>query len=180
MESTNLVRNTPEAGESALSCQRCRKRKIKCDRVLPSCKTCIDREATCCYPETAQKPGPKAGTIRRKPKTEAKSLGRQQEVRKSLAERDHDVDSLGDWDTLELNMHCQPTFGLISIKPPISRSVAPAAFQDDPVMWDPVIPMGASEGSHGYTSVSDTAEFFNNHAVNLSTLHTGWASYSAN
>ncbi|KAL9108685.1 MAG: hypothetical protein Q9227_006631 [Pyrenula ochraceoflavens] len=36
-----------ECQRSVLSCKRCRVRKIKCDRVLPSCGACVAAKATC-------------------------------------------------------------------------------------------------------------------------------------
>ncbi|KIW00314.1 uncharacterized protein PV09_08201 [Verruconis gallopava] len=36
-----------ECKRAVLSCQRCRKRKIKCDRVMPSCSQCIASKTSC-------------------------------------------------------------------------------------------------------------------------------------
>ena len=38
---------------------------MKCDRLLPSCANCNKSSRHCTYPLTVQKPGPKAGTVRR-------------------------------------------------------------------------------------------------------------------
>jgi hypothetical protein len=49
---------------AALACERCKRRKIKCDKRLPSCGVCFKASNTCSYPLTAQKPGPKSGQVR--------------------------------------------------------------------------------------------------------------------
>ncbi|PIG84799.1 hypothetical protein AARAC_001324 [Aspergillus arachidicola] len=50
---------------AALSCQECRRRKIKCDRQLPTCAACMGSSMDCVYPAGPLKPGPKAGFTRR-------------------------------------------------------------------------------------------------------------------
>lgn len=54
-----------ESGQSSFACTHCRRQKVKCDRILPSCGHCSKASRRCDYPLTVQKPGPKAGTHRR-------------------------------------------------------------------------------------------------------------------
>ena len=61
-DSKALAQSTEQA---ALSCQECRRRKVKCDRQLPICGTCIDSSMACIYPAGPLKPGPKPGFNRR-------------------------------------------------------------------------------------------------------------------
>jgi hypothetical protein len=69
--------SAPEAAQAALSCHLCRRRKIKCDRILPSCLICIKNSQTCVYPEGPLKPGPKLGASRRQSKrTRSRSRSR--------------------------------------------------------------------------------------------------------
>ncbi|XTI90072.1 hypothetical protein V2W45_621667 [Cenococcum geophilum] len=42
-----------------LACFTCKRRKIRCDRSLPSCSLCVKTLQQCKYPLTPQKPGPK-------------------------------------------------------------------------------------------------------------------------
>ncbi|KAE9363331.1 hypothetical protein N431DRAFT_141380 [Stipitochalara longipes BDJ] len=66
MESSDLEsRRLPDA-QATLACERCRKRKIKCDRVLPACRTCFNTSRQCSYPSIARKPGPKPGAPQRR------------------------------------------------------------------------------------------------------------------
>jgi hypothetical protein len=61
----------PSARENrpGLACERCKRRKIKCDRALPACRTCVKMTRSCIYPSVSQKPGPKPGAPqRRKPR----------------------------------------------------------------------------------------------------------------
>lgn len=58
----------PPIGEdnlSLLACFSCKKRKVKCNRVVPVCSLCSKIGASCEYPTHAEKPGPKAGTPQR-------------------------------------------------------------------------------------------------------------------
>lgn len=50
----------------ALACFTCKRRKIRCDRSLPSCSLCIKTLQQCKYPLTPQKPGPKIGAPQRR------------------------------------------------------------------------------------------------------------------
>jgi len=63
----DLIHNdlSEESGQSSFACSHCRKQKVKCDRLLPSCANCNKSSRPCSYPLTVQKPGPKAGTTRR-------------------------------------------------------------------------------------------------------------------
>ncbi|KAH8812365.1 fungal-specific transcription factor domain-containing protein [Xylogone sp. PMI_703] len=59
---------SPDSGasHSKLACERCKRRKIKCDRSFPSCRTCYGSSRECVYPLTANKPGPKPGAPQRR------------------------------------------------------------------------------------------------------------------
>ncbi|ERT01683.1 hypothetical protein HMPREF1624_02936 [Sporothrix schenckii ATCC 58251] len=48
-----------------ISCQLCRRRKVKCDRTLPHCLVCIQTDQVCEYPLRPKKPGPKIGSLQR-------------------------------------------------------------------------------------------------------------------
>lgn len=48
-----------------LSCQSCRRRKVRCDKELPSCSLCTKSSQTCNYPSGPLKPGPKLGSSQR-------------------------------------------------------------------------------------------------------------------
>lgn len=65
--SDDVIHNvlSEESGQSSFACTHCRRQKVKCDRVLPSCGHCSKAARRCDYPLTVQKPGPKAGTHRR-------------------------------------------------------------------------------------------------------------------
>ena len=54
--------------QAALSCQECRRRKIKCSRQLPACASCRNSSMSCAYPSHPLKPGPKPGQLRRSKK----------------------------------------------------------------------------------------------------------------
>ncbi|KAK1598068.1 fungal-specific transcription factor domain-containing protein [Colletotrichum navitas] len=47
-----------------LACMICRKRKLKCDGVRPSCSTCARLGHTCAYDEVRRKSGPKRGYVK--------------------------------------------------------------------------------------------------------------------
>jgi len=63
----DLIHNdlSEQSGQSSFACSHCRRQKVKCDRLLPSCANCNKSSRPCSYPLTVQKPGPKAGTTRR-------------------------------------------------------------------------------------------------------------------
>lgn len=65
--SDDVIHNvlSEESGQSSFACTHCRRQKVKCDRILPSCGHCSKASRRCDYPLTVQKPGPKAGTHRR-------------------------------------------------------------------------------------------------------------------
>lgn len=48
-----------------LSCQSCRRRKVRCHKQLPSCSLCVKISRTCTYPSGPLKPGPKLGSSQR-------------------------------------------------------------------------------------------------------------------
>ncbi|KUJ13598.1 uncharacterized protein LY89DRAFT_160576 [Mollisia scopiformis] len=62
--STNALR--PGDTQAHLACERCKRRKIKCDRVLPTCRTCLKSSESCSYPLVSHKPGPKPGVQQRR------------------------------------------------------------------------------------------------------------------
>jgi hypothetical protein len=47
-----------------LACMICRKRKLKCDGVRPSCSTCSRLGHVCAYDEQRRKSGPKRGYVK--------------------------------------------------------------------------------------------------------------------
>lgn len=47
-----------------LACMICRKRKLKCDGVRPSCSTCARLGHSCAYDEVRRKSGPKRGYVK--------------------------------------------------------------------------------------------------------------------
>lgn len=47
-----------------LACMICRKRKLKCDGVRPSCSTCSRLGHMCAYDEQRRKSGPKRGYVK--------------------------------------------------------------------------------------------------------------------
>ncbi|KAL1901740.1 hypothetical protein Cpir12675_000248 [Ceratocystis pirilliformis] len=47
-----------------LACMICRRRKLKCDGVKPSCSTCARLGHTCAYDEVRRKSGPKRGYVK--------------------------------------------------------------------------------------------------------------------
>lgn len=47
-----------------LACMICRKRKLKCDGIRPSCSTCSRLGHSCAYDEQRRKSGPKRGYVK--------------------------------------------------------------------------------------------------------------------
>jgi hypothetical protein len=47
-----------------LACMICRRRKLKCDGVKPSCSTCSRLGHACAYDEVRRKSGPKRGYVK--------------------------------------------------------------------------------------------------------------------
>lgn len=47
-----------------LACMICRKRKLKCDGIKPSCSTCSRLGHVCAYDEVRRKSGPKRGYVK--------------------------------------------------------------------------------------------------------------------
>lgn len=69
----NIEYNLPNWAEALnpLSCQECRRRKVKCSWQRPKCAGCINSSLACAYPSGPLKPGPKPGRQRlRKRRTE--------------------------------------------------------------------------------------------------------------
>lgn len=47
-----------------LACMICRKRKLRCDGIKPSCSTCTRLGHSCAYDEVRKKSGPKRGYVK--------------------------------------------------------------------------------------------------------------------
>lgn len=47
-----------------LACMICRKRKLKCDGIKPSCSTCTRLGHSCAYDAVRRKSGPKRGYVK--------------------------------------------------------------------------------------------------------------------
>ncbi|KAF2495551.1 hypothetical protein BU16DRAFT_527352 [Lophium mytilinum] len=62
---TPVFLGSPPTDRATLACQPCRRRKAKCDRLLPSCNVCARTLQTCIYPAKRLKPGPKIGSTQR-------------------------------------------------------------------------------------------------------------------
>lgn len=58
-----VVTQTTEESFKSIACYSCRKRKIKCSRLYPTCHNCAQNQQTCAYPVRVTKPGPKIGSI---------------------------------------------------------------------------------------------------------------------
>ncbi|KAF4867999.1 Citrinin biosynthesis transcriptional activator ctnR [Colletotrichum siamense] len=56
--------NTNVPKPKRLACMICRKRKLKCDGVRPSCSTCARLGHSCAYDEVRRKSGPKRGYVK--------------------------------------------------------------------------------------------------------------------
>ena len=56
--------NTGVSKTRRLACMICRKRKLKCDGVRPSCSTCSRLGHSCAYDEQRRKSGPKRGYVK--------------------------------------------------------------------------------------------------------------------
>lgn len=55
--------DTTHDRRTSLSCDECRRRKLKCDRVRPQCGTCALSESECVFPGDSRKRGPKKGQL---------------------------------------------------------------------------------------------------------------------
>lgn len=56
--------NTSVPKPKRLACMICRKRKLKCDGIRPSCSTCSRLGHNCAYDEQRRKSGPKRGYVK--------------------------------------------------------------------------------------------------------------------
>jgi len=69
-DADHIVVEAPAGGNSSvpkpkrLACMICRKRKLKCDGIKPSCSTCSRLGHTCAYDEVRRKSGPKRGYVK--------------------------------------------------------------------------------------------------------------------
>ncbi|SPQ18990.1 ab5cb6e1-dc4a-4ab5-8fb7-b368c540dc5c [Thermothielavioides terrestris] len=70
VDEDHVTAEPPAAGNSSvpkpkrLACMICRKRKLKCDGIKPSCSTCSRLGHTCAYDEVRRKSGPKRGYVK--------------------------------------------------------------------------------------------------------------------
>ncbi|KFA61652.1 hypothetical protein S40285_08198 [Stachybotrys chlorohalonatus IBT 40285] len=60
----NIPDNSSVPKPKRLACMICRKRKLKCDGVRPSCSTCSRLGHSCSYDEQRRKSGPKRGYVK--------------------------------------------------------------------------------------------------------------------
>lgn len=69
-DAEHITMEAPAGGNSSvpkpkrLACMICRKRKLKCDGIKPSCSTCSRLGHTCAYDEVRRKSGPKRGYVK--------------------------------------------------------------------------------------------------------------------
>ncbi|KAL2137091.1 hypothetical protein VTI74DRAFT_9697 [Chaetomium olivicolor] len=69
-DADTITIEVPASGNSSvpkpkrLACMICRKRKLKCDGIKPSCSTCSRLGHTCAYDEVRRKSGPKRGYVK--------------------------------------------------------------------------------------------------------------------
>jgi hypothetical protein len=70
LQDDHITVEAPAGGNSSvpkpkrLACMICRKRKLKCDGIKPSCSTCSRLGHTCAYDEVRRKSGPKRGYVK--------------------------------------------------------------------------------------------------------------------
>lgn len=60
----NVPDNASVPKPKRLACMICRKRKLKCDGLRPSCSTCSRLGHSCAYDEQRRKSGPKRGYVK--------------------------------------------------------------------------------------------------------------------
>lgn len=60
----NVPDNSSVPKPKRLACMICRKRKLKCDGLRPSCSTCSRLGHSCAYDEQRRKSGPKRGYVK--------------------------------------------------------------------------------------------------------------------
>lgn len=61
---STAVGNSTVPKPKRLACMICRKRKLKCDGIKPSCSTCSRLGHICAYDEVRRKSGPKRGYVK--------------------------------------------------------------------------------------------------------------------
>jgi len=80
---SNVQANTPNPRPNLQSCQFCRKRKIKCDKLEGGCSQCLRAQNECVYPASQRKGRPrKAGTNRPPPAPTPREAELLKEIRK--------------------------------------------------------------------------------------------------
>jgi hypothetical protein len=63
-ENDTVPDNSSVPKPKRLACMICRKRKLKCDGLRPSCSTCSRLGHSCAYDEQRRKSGPKRGYVK--------------------------------------------------------------------------------------------------------------------
>ncbi|KAF8847735.1 hypothetical protein BDZ45DRAFT_311373 [Acephala macrosclerotiorum] len=81
------------ASYANLACERCKRRKIRCDRALPTCRTCLKTSENCSYPLVSHKPGPKPGAQQRRRRRSTVPAPRAQQGIFHLDEEDPDAEN---------------------------------------------------------------------------------------
>jgi len=64
MTTREITDNAGVPKPKRLACMICRRRKLKCDGVRPSCSTCSRLGHSCAYDEIRRKSGPKRGYVK--------------------------------------------------------------------------------------------------------------------
>jgi hypothetical protein len=64
MTTHDVADNASVPKTKRLACMICRRRKLKCDGVRPSCSTCSRLGHSCAYDEVRRKSGPKRGYVK--------------------------------------------------------------------------------------------------------------------
>ncbi|KAH9214645.1 hypothetical protein DL95DRAFT_300216 [Leptodontidium sp. 2 PMI_412] len=101
-----------KAPEKTISCTSCRKRKLKCDRIKPSCGTCSRLRHDCEYPERRRNLGSKRRNMK---ELEARLATQTPTTAQANASME------ADWNTLGMDMDMDMNIDL-----------------DDPTLLDPV------------------------------------------
>ncbi|KAI1617879.1 fungal-specific transcription factor domain-containing protein [Exophiala viscosa] len=96
-----------------VSCEACRRRKAKCDRKVPSCSLCLKSSQECSYPSKRLRPGPKTGSIQKKPRVsknrKPQTRGQEDSARRSNSGSNQDEFSMiSDSQVSEELNHVQP------------------------------------------------------------------------
>lgn len=154
-----------ESGQSSFACTHCRRQKVKCDRILPSCGHCSKASRRCDYPLTVQKPGPKAGTHRRPRVHENQSTSHPSDVlahpmKKTKLDDDRKLSLTPQFDTpghrssLDFSVRSQPELRRDSTTQSSTTSQSPRATKpENPILrfvhpdHEPTVQLPPVEGS---------------------------------